>query len=945
MNTLETRMLVGVALLVCYVSPPPAHSQQASSAGLLALTRVTVIDASGKYLIPGLWDMRVHLAKAGENTLPLFIANGVTSVRDMGGDGALVLTRPLVTALGWALIHFIWQGTLVALLLAGVLRMLRGRSTDIRYAAACAALLLMLMGPLTTMAIIRLSVPDKTANGMPSVFAAQPESQPLAVEIEPAGAPTQIANVATSPRPWSSAWSVSLVSLLPWMILLWLLGVVFFSLRLIGGWLYTRRLMRYGTRSLEEKWGQILHRLCRQLRVTRPVRLLESALVQVPMVIGWLRPVILLPVGALTGLTPQQLEAIIAHELAHIRRHDYLINLLQAVIETLLFYHPAVWWVSRRIRQEREHCCDDLAVAVCGDALTYARALLEMEQLRAAGPQLALAANGGLLMNRIQRLVGVQTQHTNRFTGLFAGIIALTTVISVGAGAQILLQSSNRTDQRVVSVRKREAGKVKTSAETSGESNRADAGQAAGSAQEDRAAEALLPTLQSRSWDVRKAAVERLAQFRGGRAVELLIAASKDEHVQVREQAVIGLGIREDERLAEPLIAALTDRDWEVREQAAIALGRVNNERVVEPLLKALLDSEWAVREQAARSLGAIGEKQAVESLINALRDQHEQVREAAAKSLGMIGDRRALEPLSRALQDVDEQVRKKAVEALGLLKQSGGESSTGALRKSFGEQSGSASDRPDRMANQQAAAESIKALHSSNPTERAVAACSLGRLGAVEAIPALINLLGDDTPIRSMKCWDGGNWSPSLHTFKQASPGEQAAIALASLGQPAVEPLIAALSNGNPSARRNAAWAIGEVRGGRGSDRSAAVEPLISALGDGDSWVRVAAAFSLGEMRPRQATEPLIAALGDADWNVREMAAWALGEMKARSGVESLTALLLRDENERVRRKAAWALGEIRDSSALDALTAALTDQDQRVRATVKWAISEIRD
>jgi beta-lactamase regulating signal transducer with metallopeptidase domain len=132
-----------------------------------------------------------------------------------------------------------------------------------------------------------------------------------------------------------------------------------------------------------------------------------------------------LPVGALTGLTTQQLKTIIAHELAHIRRHDYLINLLQAMIETLLFYHPAVWWVSRRIRQEREHCCDDLAVAMCGDALTYARALLEMERLRSAGPQLAVAANGGLLMDRIQRLVSGQPQQTNRFTGLGASIIAL----------------------------------------------------------------------------------------------------------------------------------------------------------------------------------------------------------------------------------------------------------------------------------------------------------------------------------------------------------------------------------------------------------------------------------------------------------------------------------------------------------------------------------------
>jgi len=105
------------------------------------------------------------------------------------------------------------------------------------------------------------------------------------------------------------------------------------------------------------------------------VRLLISALVQVPTVIGWLRPVVLVPVGALSGLPAEYLEALLLHELAHVRRHDYLVNILQSVAEALLFYHPAVWWVSGHIRAERELCCDDVAVAVSGDALTYARAL------------------------------------------------------------------------------------------------------------------------------------------------------------------------------------------------------------------------------------------------------------------------------------------------------------------------------------------------------------------------------------------------------------------------------------------------------------------------------------------------------------------------------------------------------------------------------------------
>ena len=154
------------------------------------------------------------------------------------------------------------------------------------------------------------------------------------------------------------------------------------SLRLAAGWVIVERLRRRSTRAVSAALASRVARMARQLRVSRPVRALESAIVDVPTVVGWLRPVILLPASALAGLSPAQLEAVIAHELAHVRRHDYLVNLLQAVVETLLFYHPAVWWLSHRIRIERENCCDDLAVELCGDRVDYARALADLEELR-----------------------------------------------------------------------------------------------------------------------------------------------------------------------------------------------------------------------------------------------------------------------------------------------------------------------------------------------------------------------------------------------------------------------------------------------------------------------------------------------------------------------------------------------------------------------------------
>jgi HEAT repeat protein len=242
--------------------------------------------------------------------------------------------------------------------------------------------------------------------------------------------------------------------------------------------------------------------------------------------------------------------------------------------------------------------------------------------------------------------------------------------------------------------------------------------------------------------------------------------------------------------------------------------------------------------------------------------------------------------------------------------------------------------------------AETIKALSSADAPERAAAACALGRRRAVQAIPSLIRMLGDDAPIEPVKCWSANDrWTPALATFKQASPGEEAAIALAAMGQAAVEPLVAALGHANASVRRNAAWAIGEVTGGMTVERESAVAPLRSALQDGDEWVRMAATRALGEIRDERAVESLIATLSDGSGRVRELAAWALGEMNDRRAVQSLCTMLLKDAQADARQMAAWALGEIQDPQAVESLNAALNDEEPRVRAKAKWALSEIQE
>ena len=243
-------------------------------------------------------------------------------------------------------------------------------------------------------------------------------------------------------------------------------------------------------------------------------------------------------------------------------------------------------------------------------------------------------------------------------------------------------------------------------------------------------------------------------------------------------------------------------------------------------------------------------------------------------------------------------------------------------------------------------AAELTQKLNSTTAQLRAEAACSAGRSRTVGAIPMLMAMLGDDTPIEPVKCWEEGRWSPALDSFKHPSPGEQAAIALASMGTPALEPLTNALNDTNPSVRRNAAWAIGELTNMRDKQRANAVPPLVRLLDDSDEWVRMAAAQALGEIRDERAVEGLITLLSDDKWQPRKVAAWALGEMKEERAVERLCHVLLSDEHSKVRLTVAWALGEIQDKRAVEALCNALgSDGESEVRRTAAWALGEIQD
>jgi GWxTD domain-containing protein len=311
-------------------------------------------------------------------------------------------------ALGWTLFHFLWEGAAIALLLAIIL--LATRSARARYAASCLAMLAMLAAFGVTLAIQA----PKTETAAPVVHIPAGRLAP---------APAHLPEAPTSSAPT-----------LPyqWAVPIWVAGVVLLSLHRLMAFVSAYRLRRVGVCIAPAPWPERLARLAERLNITRPVMLLESCLIEVPAAAGYLRPAILLPVGLLAGLTAEQVEFILIHELAHIARRDYLVNLLQSVVEALLFYHPAVWWVSSVIRNEREHCCDDVVVSLAGDARGYAAALVTLEHGRVAEP--ALAATGGNLSRRVRRLLR-QPAASQSLAGPLAAAALVVLIVSVTLAA------------------------------------------------------------------------------------------------------------------------------------------------------------------------------------------------------------------------------------------------------------------------------------------------------------------------------------------------------------------------------------------------------------------------------------------------------------------------------------------------------------------------------
>jgi beta-lactamase regulating signal transducer with metallopeptidase domain len=345
----------------------------------------------------------------------------------------------LLESLGWALLHSLWQGALVALLLAVALATVGRRAAHARYALACGALVLSLALPAVTGWRHSSEARGAAAEAGPRVSSR--ERLHAVRETGPRAALSSREWVRTAPRVEAPErvspleWLRDTVAAhLRWLVLAWVAGVGLCSGRMTAEWVKLRRLAARA-RPAPVEWQERLDALAARLGLGRAVRLLQSASVDVPAAVGWLSPVVLLPVSALSGLSARQLEMVLAHELAHIRRHDFAVNLAQVLVETLLFYHPAVRWVSHVIRVEREHCCDDVAVGASGGALSYARALTALEELRVLptvqGP--AMSALGGSLPERVRRLVTAPAARCSSKWVAGASVLTLASSLAVAA--------------------------------------------------------------------------------------------------------------------------------------------------------------------------------------------------------------------------------------------------------------------------------------------------------------------------------------------------------------------------------------------------------------------------------------------------------------------------------------------------------------------------------
>lgn len=352
----------------------------------------------------------------------------------------------LLTAIAWTLLHFCWQAAAIAALYAAATYLLARQSSERRYLLAQCALVGMLLCAAFTFSW------ELTAQGASfsrsGTFGVYPRTLQQSLQLAPAaGAPVALHEETSEPV---------LATMLPWIDGFWLLGVLVLSLRSAGGWWMIRRLKSSASFAVPHTLRSSFDAICSRLHLRRPTQIAVSRTIAGPFTVGFLRPIVFLPLCALTALGPEELEVVLAHELAHIRRADFLWNLLQTFAETVFFFHPAVWWIGSCLRAERELCCDDLALEVCPNPVVYASALFRLEEQRNQRLHLAMALDGAgsraTLRLRILRILGEPVRHAGRSSRAFSITVAVVALLLAMAPATQIVSEVHPVHAAVASV-------------------------------------------------------------------------------------------------------------------------------------------------------------------------------------------------------------------------------------------------------------------------------------------------------------------------------------------------------------------------------------------------------------------------------------------------------------------------------------------------------------
>ncbi len=349
----------------------------------------------------------------------------------------LFSSNEIVHALGWTILHSVWQIALVAILLSILMIILKKSSSSIRYCVSVVALFV------TFLIAVITFINEYSGYNEDDITIVQELNL---TQVEHEFAETMIENSSTD---WQSSFLNDFRSYfernLPLIVVIWNLIVMLLFLKIIGGLAYNQRLKSYQTSSMPEQWEAKLLKLSKKLGISSSIRIFQSALLKVPVVVGYFKPVIILPLGVISGFSHEQLEAILAHELAHIKRNDYLVNIFQSIIEVLFFYHPAIYWISKNIRNERENACDDLAILADINRKALATALTNLEILNHEKTLLALAFSGNKasLFNRVKRILNPQKTKVTMKEGIIIIFILLASLTIMSFSSNIIKNTQN----------------------------------------------------------------------------------------------------------------------------------------------------------------------------------------------------------------------------------------------------------------------------------------------------------------------------------------------------------------------------------------------------------------------------------------------------------------------------------------------------------------------